>query len=31
VLARSRYGDAPVEPGYAGRVVNEMMAGIGAR
>jgi AcrR family transcriptional regulator len=31
VLARSRYGDAPVEPGYAGRVVDEMMSGIGAR
>jgi AcrR family transcriptional regulator len=31
VLARSRYGDAPVEPSYAGRVVDEMMSGIGAR
>jgi len=31
VLARSRYGDAPVEPGYAGRVVDEMMSGIAAR
>ncbi len=31
VLARSRYGDAPVEPGYAARVVDEMLSGIGAR
>ena len=31
VLARSRYGDAPVEPGYARRVVDEMLSGIGAR
>src|SRR5450755_60663 len=30
VLARNRYGDDPVEPGYAGRVVDEMMSGIGA-
>jgi AcrR family transcriptional regulator len=31
VLAGSRYGDAPVEPGYAGRVVDEMLSGIAAR
>jgi AcrR family transcriptional regulator len=31
VLARSRYGEVPVEPGYAGRVVDELLGGIGAR
>src|SRR6266705_354611 len=31
VLARSRYGDVPVEPGYAGRVVDELLSGLGAR
>ena len=31
VLTRSRYGDVPVEPGYAGRVVDELLSGIGAR
>jgi|ERR1022692_3244033 AcrR family transcriptional regulator len=31
VLARSRYGDVPVEPGYARRLVAELMSGIGAR
>jgi len=31
VLARSRHGDLPVEPGYAGRVVDELLRGLGAR
>ncbi len=31
VLARSRYGQVPLEPGYAGRVVGELLGGIGAR
>jgi|SRR6266567_237144 len=31
VLARSRHGDVPVEPGYAGRVVDELLRGLGAR
>lgn len=31
VLARSRHGDGPVEPGYAGRVVDELLRGLGAR
>ncbi len=31
VLARSRHGDLPVEPGYAGRVVDELLRGLSAR
>jgi len=31
VLARSRHGDIPVEPGYARRVVDELLSGLGAR
>jgi AcrR family transcriptional regulator len=31
VLARNRYGDEPVEAGYAARVITELMSGIGAR
>ena len=31
VLARSRHGALPVEPGYACRVVGELLSGIGAR
>jgi len=31
VLARSRYSSEPVEPGYAGRIVDELLAGLAAR
>ena len=31
VLARSRCGEIPVEPGYAGRVVDQLLGGLGAR
>ncbi len=31
VLSRSRYGEPPIEPGYAGRVVDCLMAGLTAR
>ncbi len=31
VLARSRHGDVPVEPGYAGRVVDELLCGLRRR
>jgi AcrR family transcriptional regulator len=31
VLARSRYGEIPVEPGYVVRVVDQLLSGVGAR
>ena len=31
VLARSRYGEIPVEPGYVVRVVDQLLGGVGAR
>jgi AcrR family transcriptional regulator len=31
VLSRSRYGEPPIEPGYAGRVVDCLMAGLTSR
>jgi AcrR family transcriptional regulator len=31
VLTRSRFGEAPIEPGYAGRVVDCLMAGLTSR